>query len=173
MTYSKVYIIKIYNRCVNISIHPWKHDHNPVRYPPNFLMPAIILPHCCPMCLVAKSYPTLCDPMDNLPIGILQARILEQVARPSSRRSSQPRDWWVGTVWHCRQILYHLNHQGSSRILEWVAYPLSRGTSWPRNRIGVSCIAGGFFTSWATWEAPPLLGNQLSDFCHYRSVFNF
>ena len=24
---------------------------------------------------------------------------------------------------HCRHILYHLNHQGSSRILEWVAYP--------------------------------------------------
>ena len=23
----------------------------------------------------------------------------------------------------CRQILYHLSHQGSPRILEWVAYP--------------------------------------------------
>ena len=29
----------------------------------------------------------------------------------------------------CRQILYHLSHQGSSRILEWVAYPFSRGSS--------------------------------------------
>ena len=28
---------------------------------------------------------------------------------------------------HCRQILYHLSHQGSPRILEWVAYPFSRG----------------------------------------------
>ena len=27
---------------------------------------------------------------------------------------------------HCRQILYHLSHQGSARILEWVAYPFSR-----------------------------------------------
>ena len=40
----------------------------------------------------------LCDPMDcSLPdssiYGILQARILEWVARPSSRGSSQPRDW--------------------------------------------------------------------------------
>ena len=26
---------------------------------------------------------------------------------------------------HCRQILYHLSHQGSPRILEWVAYPFS------------------------------------------------
>ena len=28
---------------------------------------------------------------------------------------------------YCRQILYHLRHQGSPRILEWVAYPFSRG----------------------------------------------
>ena len=27
---------------------------------------------------------------------------------------------------HCRQILYHLSHQGNPRILEWVAYPFSR-----------------------------------------------
>ena len=57
---------------------------------------------------------------------------------------------------HCRRILYQLSHQGSPRILEWVAYPFSRGYSWPRNRTRVSCIAGGFFTSWATREAPPL-----------------
>ena len=50
---------------------------------------------------------------------------------------------------HCRQILYQLSHKGSLRILEWVAYPFSRGSSRPRNRTGVSCIAGGFFTNWA------------------------
>ena len=54
---------------------------------------------------------------------------------------------------HCRQILNHLSHQGSSRILEWVVYPFSRGSSLPGNQIRVSCIAGGFFTSWATREA--------------------
>ena len=58
---------------------------------------------------------------------------------------------------HCRQILYHLSHQGSPRILEWVAYSFSRGSSQPRNWIRVSCIAGGFFTSWATREAPMFL----------------
>ena len=47
--------------------------------------------------LVALSCPTLCDPMDcGLPgfsvLGVLQARILEWVARPSSRGSSQSRD---------------------------------------------------------------------------------
>ena len=37
-----------------------------------------------------------------------------------------------------------------ARILEWVAYPFSRGSFQPRDRTGVFCIAGGFFTSWAT-----------------------
>ena len=55
---------------------------------------------------------------------------------------------------HCRRILHHLSQKGSPRILEWVASPFSRGTSWPRNWTGVSCIAGGFVTSWATWEVP-------------------
>ena len=54
---------------------------------------------------------------------------------------------------HCRWILYQLSRQGSPGILEWVAYSFSSGTSQPRNRTGVSCIAGGFFTSWATREA--------------------
>ena len=53
---------------------------------------------------------------------------------------------------HCRRIVYQLSHQGSPRILEWVAYPCSSGSSWPRNWTRVSCIAGGFFTSWATRE---------------------
>ena len=35
---------------------------------------------------------TLCDPMDYTVQGILQARILEPVAFPFSRGSSQPRD---------------------------------------------------------------------------------
>ena len=38
----------------------------------------------------------------------------------------------------------------AQEYLEWVAYPFSRGFSWSRDRTGVSCIAGRFFTSWAT-----------------------
>ena len=41
---------------------------------------------------VTQSGPTLCDPMDYTVHGILQAGILEQVAIPFSRGSSQPRD---------------------------------------------------------------------------------
>ena len=40
-----------------------------------------------------------------------------------------------------------------ARILEWVAIPFSRGSSWPRGWTQVFCIAGGFFTIWATREA--------------------
>ena len=47
-----------------------------------------------------------------------------------------------------------------ARILEWVAYPFYSGSSQPRNWTGVLCIAGGFFTSWATREAP-------LDICEY------
>ena len=41
---------------------------------------------------VAWSSPTLCKPMDYTGHGILRARILEWVALPFSRGSSQPRD---------------------------------------------------------------------------------
>ena len=41
---------------------------------------------------VALSGLTLCDPVDCIVHGILQARILEWVAFPFSRGSSQPRD---------------------------------------------------------------------------------
>ena len=40
---------------------------------------------------VSQSCPTLCDPMDCIVYGILQAKILEWVAIPFSRGSSQPR----------------------------------------------------------------------------------
>jgi len=39
-----------------------------------------------------------------------------------------------------------------ARILEWVAIPLSSRSSQARDRTCVSCIAGGFFTVWATRE---------------------
>ena len=41
---------------------------------------------------VAQLYLTLCDPMDYTVLGTLQARILEWVAFPFSRVSSQPKD---------------------------------------------------------------------------------
>ena len=40
-----------------------------------------------------------------------------------------------------------------ARILEWIAIPSSRGISQPRDRTLVSCIAGRFFTIWATGKS--------------------
>ena len=106
---------------------------------------------------VAWSCPTLCDLMDYPVHGILQVRMLEWVAFPFSRESSQPRDRTqvscITGVFFTRQILYQLSHKGSPRMLKWVAYPLSKGSSWSRNRIRVSCIAGQFFINWAMREA--------------------
>ena len=83
--------------------------------------------------------------------GILRARILERVAFPFSRGSSQPRG--QTQILHCRQILYQLSHKGKPRILEWVGYPFSSRSSQPRTWTGISCIASGYFTNWAIREA--------------------
>ena len=69
-------------------------------------------------CMVhgAKSHhscPTLCDPDCSPPgpsvHGILQARILERVAMPSSRGSSPPTDWTCISLVSCtdRWVFYH------------------------------------------------------------------
>ena len=70
--------------------------------------------------LVAQSCLAFCNLMDCSPPvffvhGILQARILEWVAIPFSRGSSQPRDQTCISCVSCigRGILYCLNHQGS------------------------------------------------------------
>ena len=65
--------------------------------------------------LVAQSCPTLCNPMD--------------CSAPGSSVHGIPQ----------------------ARILEWVAMPFSRGSSQPKDQTWVSCIAGRFFTIWATW----------------------
>ena len=56
-----------------------------------------------------------CSPPGSSVHGILQARTLEWVAMPSSRKSSQPRDQtrvsWVSCIG--RRVLYHWRHLGS------------------------------------------------------------
>ena len=44
-------------------------------------------------------------------------------------------------------------HEIFQAILEWIAIPISRGSSQHRGQTWVSCIAGRFFTIWATREA--------------------
>ena len=112
---------------------------------------------------VTQSCPTLCDPMDHTVHGILQARILEWVAFPFSRGSSQPRDQTqVSFTLQADSLL--AEPQGRPRKLEWVAYPFSSGSSQPRNWSRVSCIEAGFFTNWAMRELDDGVVEQL---CQY------
>ena len=109
------------------------------------------------LCLVAQSCSILFNPMDCSPLGTsvhgdspgkntrVGCHALLQGIFPT--QGSNP------GLPHCRRILHHLSHQGSSRILEWVAHPFSRGSFQSRNWTVVSCIAGGFFTRGATREA--------------------
>ena len=58
-----------------------------------------------------------------------------------------------------------------ARVLEWVAISFSRGSSQPRDWTWVSCIAGRFFTVWATREALYLLMSCI--ICKYtEKAFN-
>ena len=68
----------------------------------------------CVCVLVAQSCLTLCDPMDCSPPGFSVRGILHE------------------------------------RILEWIAIPFARESSQPRDQTPASCIAGRFFTIWAT-----------------------
>ena len=83
------------------------------------LQPSKFSGHCITHLKVLVFQPclTLCNPMDDsLPDssvhGILQARIQEWVAIPSSRGSSQPTDW-PRVSWTGRQILYCKPHKHS------------------------------------------------------------
>ena len=68
---------------------------------------------------VTQSCRTLCDPMDcslsgSSVLGIFQTRILEWVAISFSRRSQGLNPGLP----HCRQMLYHLSHQGMINRVE-------------------------------------------------------
>ena len=62
--------------------------------------------------LVAQLCPNLCDPMDCIVHGTLQARILECVIFVQGIVPTQGSNL---SLPHCRQIVYHLSHQGKGR----------------------------------------------------------
>ena len=64
---------------------------------------------------VIQLCPTLFDPKDFTVHGIIQARILEWVAVPFSKGSSQPRDrTQVSLI--AGGFLYQLSHKGSKEL---------------------------------------------------------
>ena len=89
--------------------------------------------------------------MDCTVHGIIQARILEWVAFLFSRGSSQPRIKPRSPTLQVDSLPDE--PQGKPKILEWIAYTFSSESSLLQNRTGVSCIAVGFFTKWATFTS--------------------
>ena len=116
---------------------------------------------------VARSCPTLSDPMDcSLPgssiHGIFQARVLEWGAIAFSTQAVHrtvdtvnQKESEVAQSCPTRSDPLDCIVHGilQARILEWGAFPFSRGSSQPRGQTQVSCIAGGFFTNRAMREA--------------------
>ena len=92
---------------------------------------------------VTQSCLTLCNPIDYRVHGILQARLLEWVAFPTCRGSSQPRDWTqvshiaggFFTSWVIREVQEY-----------WRGQPIPSPADFPRNQTGDFCIAGRFFS---------------------------
>ena len=105
---------------------------------------------CAVLRLVGQSCPTLCDPMDCSLLGSSvhgdSPRKNTGVGNCSPLQGMFPTQGSNPGLLHCKQILYQLSHQENPRILKWVAYPFSSGSSQPKNRTGVSCITGIFFT---------------------------
>ena len=61
--------------------------------------------------------------------------------------------YWLFATHDCSPPGSSVHEISQARILEWVAISFSRGSSQPRDQTWVSCIAGRFFTVWATREA--------------------
>ena len=102
----------LFGKCLNVCYLKWKHV---------CVSLCVCVCVCVHVCSVAQWCPTLCN--------------LTKCSRPGSSVH--------GII--------------QARILEWVAMPSSTGSSWSMDRNHVSCIpelAGGFFTTGATWEAP-------------------
>ena len=95
----------------NVHLHTAYKRDGPVS---DFLL---FLSLCC-VVLATQSCLTLCDPMDcSLPgssvRGILQASILQWVSHSLLLRIF-PTQGSNPSLLHCKQILHHLNHQGST-----------------------------------------------------------
>ena len=92
-----------------------------------------------------RRVPLFVTPMDYMVHGILQARILEWGAFPFSRGSSQPRNRPRSLVLQADSLPAEL--QGKPKNIGVGSLSFSRGSSQPRDQTGVSCTAGGFFSS--------------------------
>ena len=73
-----------------------------------------------------------------------------------TRRLSVSHSFLSDSLWHhgLQPTMLLCHGISQARILGWVAIPISRESSQPRDQTQACCIAGGFFTTWASREAP-------------------
>ena len=86
-------------------------------------------------------------------LWILQARILECVAFPFPRGSSQPRDWILVSQLAGRFFTSWATGKSETTGVGSLSLLQPSRSSQPRNHTGVCCIASRFFTNWAMREA--------------------
>ena len=108
-------------------------------------------------CLVTKSCPTLCNPMNcNIPGFHVLHYLPEFVKVKLMSFQSEMADFVVVVISHiqffcdpmdCSLPGPSVHGISQARILKWVAISFSWGSSWPRDQTHPSCIAGGFFTT--------------------------
>ena len=98
----------------------WCEDSGLQSHLDSYVSTAIFL---CACVLHAKCFSDCSSPFSSVH-GILQARILEWVAMPSSRASSRPRDRTQLSCFSCtdKLILYHQRHLGSPYFLVCCAW---------------------------------------------------
>ena len=115
------------------------------------------------LCLVVEACLTLCDPMDCSPPGsAVHGNSPGKNTRVGCHALLQG-IFWTQESKHRSPAL-----QVDSLLSEPLGKPKNTGignlssskSSWPRNWTGVSHIAGGFFTSWVTREAPSRWKNR-------------
>ena len=99
---------------------------------------------------VAQSCLTLCDPMNYTVHGILQARVLEWVAFPFSRDLPNPGIKPRSPTLQADSL--PAEPQGKPKNTGVGSLSLLQGIFLTQESNRVSCIAGGFFTNWATGE---------------------
>ena len=107
------------------------------------------------LCLVAQSCPTLCNPTEPAsllcPWEFSRQEYWSRLPCPPPRDLPNPGIEPRSPTFQVDSLLSE--PPGKPKNTGVDSYHFSRGSSQPRNWTRVSCIAGGFFTSWATREA--------------------
>ena len=143
---------------IEIHTHTYTHTHT----------------HTYTLCSFTHSGPTLCDPMDCSPPGSsvhgdspdknteVDSQALLQGIFPTQELNSG--------LLHCRQILYHLGHQGSP----WIYTATCKIESWQEPRVQHRKLSSVFCANLDGWDLQGLGGRpKRKGICIYTQLIQF